>query len=125
MNGQTEREGRPSGRDAPGHRYEFRTYRNRIAPEGNLAAFSVCVRETDLFLRADRDLSHETLETVHACRAQIETAQAIGSRSQEVTKSSHCSSLPLCRCATCDAVSQFGDRQFVRVATVQTPPRLT
>ncbi|HPB70041.1 MAG: UPF0280 family protein [Syntrophales bacterium] len=73
MNGQTEREGRPSGRDAPGHRYEFRTYRNRIAPEGNLAAFSVCVRETDLFLRADRDLSHETLETVHACRAQIET----------------------------------------------------
>jgi hypothetical protein len=73
MNAPTEREGRQSGPDTPGRRYEPRTYRNRIAPEADLPAFSVFVRETDLFLRADRDLSRETLEAVHACRAQIET----------------------------------------------------
>jgi hypothetical protein len=72
MNGRSEREGRPSVLDAPDRRHEPRTYRNRIAPEGDLTAFSVCVRETDLFLRADRDLSHEALEAVHACRARIE-----------------------------------------------------
>lgn len=73
MSGRAEREGRPFGPEGPGRRYEPRTYRNRIAPEGDLPAFSVCVRETDLFLRADRNLSREALGAVHACRAQIET----------------------------------------------------
>ena len=43
--------------------YEPRTYRHAVAPEG-LVAFEVVMRETDLLILADRDLTEEAARLV-------------------------------------------------------------
>ncbi len=52
--------------------YEERTYRNLVKTD-DLVNFEVIVKETDLFVRADRDLSPETRESVLKHRYQLET----------------------------------------------------
>ncbi len=52
--------------------YEKRTYRN-LVKTNNLVKFEVIVKETDLLLRAERDLSNETRESVLKYRHQLET----------------------------------------------------
>jgi ApbE superfamily uncharacterized protein (UPF0280 family) len=52
--------------------YEPRTYRRSVAPEG-LVAFEVVVRETDLFILAERDLTVRATELVLDARAQLES----------------------------------------------------
>ncbi|MDI7259037.1 MAG: UPF0280 family protein [Thermodesulfobacteriota bacterium] len=52
--------------------YEKRTYRNLVKTD-DLVQFEVIVRETDLLIRAERDLYRETRESVLKCRRQIET----------------------------------------------------
>jgi len=52
--------------------YEKRTYRNLVKTD-DLAKFEVIVKETDLLVRADRDLSKETRESVLKYRHQLET----------------------------------------------------
>lgn len=51
---------------------EKRTYRNLIKTD-DLVKFEVVVKETDLLVRAERDLSSETRESVLKYRQQIET----------------------------------------------------
>jgi ApbE superfamily uncharacterized protein (UPF0280 family) len=51
--------------------YEKRTYRNLVKTD-DLAKFEVIVKETDLLVRAERDLSNETRESVLKYRQQIE-----------------------------------------------------
>jgi len=51
--------------------YEERTYRNLIKTD-DLVRFEVIVKETDLLVRAERDLSNETRESVLKYRQQIE-----------------------------------------------------
>jgi ApbE superfamily uncharacterized protein (UPF0280 family) len=51
--------------------YEERTYRNLVKTD-DLVKFEVVVRETDLLVRAERDLSKETRESVLKYRCQIE-----------------------------------------------------
>jgi hypothetical protein len=51
--------------------YEERTYRNLIKTD-DLVKFEVIVKETDLLVRAERDLSNETREFVLKYRRQIE-----------------------------------------------------
>jgi ApbE superfamily uncharacterized protein (UPF0280 family) len=51
--------------------YEERTYRNLVKTE-DLVKFEVIVKETDLLVRAERDLSKETRESVLKYRQQIE-----------------------------------------------------
>jgi hypothetical protein len=52
--------------------YEPRAYRNLVRAD-DLVNFAVIVKETDLFVRAKRDLSRETRESVLKHRYQLET----------------------------------------------------
>ena len=52
--------------------YEKRTYRNLVKID-DLIRFEVVVKETDLLVRAERDLSKETRESVLTYRHQLET----------------------------------------------------
>jgi hypothetical protein len=52
--------------------YQERTYRNLVKAD-DLVNFEVVVKETDLLVRAERDLSAETRESVLKYRHQIET----------------------------------------------------
>ena len=52
--------------------YEERTYRNLVKTD-DLVRFEVIVKETDLLVRAERDLSRETRESVLKYRHQLET----------------------------------------------------
>ncbi len=56
--------------------YEKRIYRNLIKTD-DLVKFEVMVKETDLLVRAERDLSKETRESVLKYRHQIETYIAV------------------------------------------------
>jgi hypothetical protein len=49
--------------------YEKRTYRNLVKTD-DLVQFQVMVKETDLLVRAERDLSKETRESVLKYRHQ-------------------------------------------------------
>ncbi len=51
--------------------YEKRTYRNLVKTD-DLFKFEVIVKETDLLIRAEKDLSNEALESVLKYRHQIE-----------------------------------------------------
>jgi uncharacterized protein len=53
-------------------RYRERSYRNRVS-NTELKSFHICVRETDLLIYADTDLSHKALESVYICRGYIES----------------------------------------------------
>lgn len=52
--------------------YQERTYRNRVS-HSDLASFHVCVRETDLLIFCDTDISQEALESVYVYRGYIES----------------------------------------------------
>ena len=52
--------------------YCERTYRNRIL-KNNLKVFNVSVRETDLFIRTDYDLTQIALASVHRLRSFLES----------------------------------------------------
>jgi ApbE superfamily uncharacterized protein (UPF0280 family) len=52
--------------------YEERTYRNLVKTD-DLVKFEVIVKETDLLVRAERDLSKEARESVLKYRHQLET----------------------------------------------------
>lgn len=52
-------------------RYEERTYRGRLRPRG-MVSFRVAVKETDLWISADRDLEKESLDLVLEYRRQLE-----------------------------------------------------
>jgi ApbE superfamily uncharacterized protein (UPF0280 family) len=51
--------------------YKERTYRNRLS-SGMGVSFNVAVKETDLWVCAERDLSRETRESVLRCRHSVE-----------------------------------------------------
>lgn len=51
--------------------YEPRTYRHAVAPQG-LVTFEVVIRETDLQIAAQADLSDLAMELVREARAQLE-----------------------------------------------------
>ena len=51
--------------------YQERTYRNRIF-SNDLTSFHICVRETDLLIYCDTDLSQKALESVYIYRGFIE-----------------------------------------------------
>jgi uncharacterized protein len=55
--------------------YEQRTYRDRVRTN-DLINFEVMVRETDLLVRAKKDLTRETRESVLKYRHQLETYMA-------------------------------------------------
>jgi len=52
--------------------YEKRTYRNLVKTD-DLVKFEVMVKETDLLVRAERDFSKETRESILKYRHQLET----------------------------------------------------
>jgi len=52
--------------------YQERTYRNRVS-QNSLTSFRLCVRETDLLIHCDTDLSQKSLESVYAYRGFIES----------------------------------------------------
>jgi uncharacterized protein len=52
--------------------YQERTYRNRVS-QNSLAAFHLRVRETDLLIHCDTDLSQKALESVYIYRGFIES----------------------------------------------------
>jgi ApbE superfamily uncharacterized protein (UPF0280 family) len=52
--------------------YQERTYRNRVS-HNDLASFHICVRETDLLIYCDADLSQKALESVYVYRGFIES----------------------------------------------------
>ena len=52
--------------------YSERTYRNKVSDD-NLTSFHVIVRETDLYIRADRNLSDVALRSVYKYRGFIES----------------------------------------------------
>lgn len=56
--------------------YEKRTYRNLVKID-DLVKFEVTVKETDLLVRAEKDLSKETRESVLKYRHQLETYIAL------------------------------------------------
>jgi len=62
--------------------YEERTYRNLVKTD-DLINFEVIVKETDLLVRAERDLSKETRESVLKYRHQLETYIAANPPFQE------------------------------------------
>ncbi len=62
--------------------YEERTYRNLVKTD-DLVKFEVIVKETDLLVRADRDLSSETRESILKYRHQLETYIAANPEFQE------------------------------------------
>jgi ApbE superfamily uncharacterized protein (UPF0280 family) len=51
--------------------YEQRTYRHSIQ-DSDLVSFTVKVKETDLYIRAKKDLSYEALAAIDACRVPLE-----------------------------------------------------
>jgi ApbE superfamily uncharacterized protein (UPF0280 family) len=51
--------------------YEPRTYRHWVSDKG-LVSFSVAVRETDLLIRADRDLQSQALAATRKYRSELE-----------------------------------------------------
>ena len=51
--------------------YQPRTYRDEIK-DGGLVSFTVAVNETDLYIRAVRDLTREALAAVHEARSPLE-----------------------------------------------------
>ena len=53
-------------------KYRERTYRNKVS-NNNLISFHVTVRETDLFIRSDKELSEVALQSVYKYRAFIES----------------------------------------------------
>jgi hypothetical protein len=65
-------EGRSMEGQARIERPEPRTYRERVAADPEFRSFTVCVRETDLFIRCDRDLGETALKAVHRYRSLIE-----------------------------------------------------
>jgi ApbE superfamily uncharacterized protein (UPF0280 family) len=56
--------------------YEKRTYRNLVKTD-DLVKFEVIVKETDLLVRAEKDLSKETRDSVLKYRHQLETYIAL------------------------------------------------
>jgi uncharacterized protein len=56
--------------------YEERTYRNSVKTD-DLVNFEVIVKETDLLIRAERDLSREARESILKYRNQLETYIAV------------------------------------------------
>ncbi len=62
--------------------YEKRTYRNLVKTD-DLVQFQVMVKETDLLVRAERDLSKETRESVLTYRHQLETYIAMNPEFQK------------------------------------------
>lgn len=52
--------------------FQERTYRNRVS-HSDLASFHICVRETDLLIFCDTDISQKALEYVHIYRGYIES----------------------------------------------------
>ena len=62
--------------------YEKRTYRNLVKTD-DLIKFEVIVKETDLLVRAERDLSKETRESVLKYRHQLETYIGMNPQFQE------------------------------------------
>ncbi len=62
--------------------HEERTYRNLVNTD-DLVKFEVIVKETDLLVRAERDLSKETRESVLKYRHQLETYIAANPPFQE------------------------------------------
>ena len=52
--------------------FQERTYRNRVS-HNNLIPFHVCVRETDLFILSDSDLSEIVLKSIYIHRGFIES----------------------------------------------------
>ena len=52
--------------------YEERTYRNLVKTD-DLVNFEVIVKETDLLIRAEKDLSREARQSVLKYRNQLET----------------------------------------------------
>ena len=56
--------------------YEERIYRNTVRTD-DLTNFEVIVKETDLLIRAERDLSRETRESILKYRHQLETYIAV------------------------------------------------
>ena len=57
----------------PGYKpvYEERTYRHTIK-DTDLVSFTARVKETDLYIRAERDLAAEALSAIEECRAPLE-----------------------------------------------------
>jgi len=53
-------------------KYFERTYRNKVS-DNSLISFHVNVRETDLFIRSDKDLSDPALQSVYKYRGFIES----------------------------------------------------
>lgn len=51
--------------------YEDRAYRHSIK-DNDLVSFTVKVKETDLFIRAERDLSDEAIKAIEECRHPLE-----------------------------------------------------
>ncbi|UCH42672.1 MAG: UPF0280 family protein [Dehalococcoidales bacterium] len=51
--------------------YQPRTYRHWVKGQ-DLVSFSVVLRETDLYIRATRNLQNEALESVLKCRSKLE-----------------------------------------------------
>ncbi len=51
--------------------YQPRTYRNEIK-DGDLVSFTVVVKETDLYIRAVRDLRREAQAAIHEVRSPLE-----------------------------------------------------
>ena len=62
--------------------YENRTYRNLVRTD-DLVKFEVVVKETDLLVQAERDLSQETRESILKYRHQLETYIAMNPEFQE------------------------------------------
>jgi ApbE superfamily uncharacterized protein (UPF0280 family) len=62
--------------------YEKRTYRNLVRTD-DLVKFEVIVKETNLLVRAERDLSKETRESVLKYRYHLETYIAMNPEFQE------------------------------------------
>ena len=62
--------------------YEKRTYRNLVKTD-DLVQFQVIVKETDLLVGAERDLSKETRESVLTYRHQLETYIAMNPEFQK------------------------------------------
>jgi len=62
--------------------YEKRTYRNLVKTD-DLIKFEVMVKETDLLVRAERDLTKETRESILKYRYQLETYIAMNPEFQK------------------------------------------
>lgn len=61
----------PSRRPEEGQRYIERTYRD-FSQKRRWVAFSAVSKETDLYIKADQDLSEPALHAVRRCREEIE-----------------------------------------------------